>query len=54
MCHGTDDPYVPLKNVQMMSEKLEVEIDMIENGGHLNSESGYTEFEYLYRKIQKT
>jgi len=51
MCHGSDDPYVPLENAQDLAQSLWVEIDVIEWGGHLNSESGYTEFPYLLEKI---
>jgi len=32
MCHGDDDPYVPLHSAEIMAEHLEVEIDMIEAG----------------------
>jgi len=52
MCHGDDDPYVPLYSAEIMAEHLEVEIDMIEAGWHLNEETGYTEFEYLLEKIK--
>lgn len=51
MCHGLDDPYVPLHNAQLMADNLWVEIDIIKWGGHLNEESGYTSFEYLLEKI---
>ena len=51
MCHGSDDPYVPIENAEAMANNLGVEIDMIEWGGHLNEESGYSEFEYLSNKI---
>ena len=52
MCHGSDDPYVPLSNAKRMSDNLWVEIDMIEWGWHLNSETWYTSFEYLLKKIK--
>jgi predicted alpha/beta hydrolase family esterase len=52
MCHGNNDPYVPLKNAQNMADNLWVEIDMIEGGWHLNEESWYREFEYLLEKIK--
>lgn len=52
MCHGDDDPYVPLYSAEILSENLWIEIDMIENGGHLNDEVGYTSFEYLWEKIK--
>jgi len=51
MCHGSDDPYVPLENAQDLAQNLGVEIDIIEWGGHLNSESWYESFEYLWEKI---
>ena len=52
MCHGDDDPYVPFHNVEILAENLWVEVDVIEWWGHLNSESGYSEFEYLFNKIE--
>ena len=52
MCHGSDDPYVPLSNAKQLSEKLWVEIEIIEKGWHLNSESGYNEFDELLEKIK--
>jgi len=51
MCHGSNDPYVPLSNAQIMADHLLVDIDVIEDGGHLNEESGYREFEFLFEKV---
>ena len=51
MCHGEDDPYVPFHNAEILAENLGIEIDMIEHGGHLNEETGYTEFPYLLEQI---
>jgi uncharacterized protein len=51
MCHGSDDPYVPLYNAEIMADKLNVEIDIIADGAHLNEENGYTQFPYLLEKI---
>lgn len=51
MCHGANDPYVPQENAEDLARNIGVEIDYIENGGHLNSESWYTEFEYLLDRI---
>lgn len=51
MCHGSDDPYVPLYNVEVLAENLQIEVDMIEWGGHLNIENWYTEFKYLSKQI---
>jgi predicted alpha/beta hydrolase family esterase len=51
MCHGDDDPYVPLLSAEIMADNLDVEIDIIDWGGHLNEETGYTSFEYLLDEI---
>ncbi|MDA9129260.1 alpha/beta hydrolase [Candidatus Gracilibacteria bacterium] len=53
MCHGSDDPYVTLKSAEEMSKKLGTEIDMIDGGGHLNTDSGFTEFPKLLEEVKK-
>ena len=45
--HGTDDPYVPLRLGQEIAENLGVPLTVIDRGGHLNAESGYTRFDQL-------
>ncbi len=52
MCHGSDDPYVPLRNAREMSFGLWIQIDIIEAGKHLNTENGYTDFPYLLEKCK--
>lgn len=51
MCHWEDDPYVPFHNVEILAENLWIEVDIIEWGGHLSIESGYSQFPYLLEKI---
>ena len=45
--HGDNDPYVPLEQAHRLSADLGVQTTVIKNGGHLNSESGYTDFPML-------
>ncbi len=53
VCYQSDnDPYVPVETGERLAKKIGAEIIHIENGGHLNSESGYTNFEHLFKKIQ--
>ncbi|MFW0862272.1 MAG: RBBP9/YdeN family alpha/beta hydrolase [Candidatus Komeilibacteria bacterium] len=52
--HGSNDPYVPVKYAQDVANKLGVKLNIIDNGGHLNTESGYTEFPTLLNDIKKT
>lgn len=42
--HGDNDPYVPLLAARKLSDKLEIPLTIIKDGGHLNAESGYTKF----------
>lgn len=51
---GTDDPYVKTGYVKEVARKLEVPVSWIESGGHLNSDSGYTEFPQLLADIKAT
>lgn len=42
--HGDNDPYVPMSHADILSQKIKTPVSVIENGGHLNSESGYIKF----------
>lgn len=42
--HGSDDPYVPLACAEKLAKSLGAALTVIENGGHLNAGSGYSEF----------
>jgi len=44
---GSNDPYVSLEISKYVTDKLEISIQVIENGGHLNAEAGYREAEFL-------
>lgn len=45
--NSDDDPYVALEKGQELAQKLGVEMVVIEQGGHLNTASGFKEFETL-------
>lgn len=42
--HSDNDPYVSLANGQRLAEFLGVDLTFIPKAGHINAESGYTEF----------
>lgn len=44
LIHGNNDPYVPLNQPEHIAQKLGINLNLIETGGHLNIESGYTSF----------
>lgn len=49
---GDNDPYVPLDIARDFAIKLVAEFIVIKNGGHLNSDSGYTRFPQLLDNIK--
>jgi len=51
--HGDNDPYVPMAAAQRLADGLQTEIKIILNGGHLNAESGYTQFPELMGLIKE-
>jgi uncharacterized protein len=50
--YGDDDPYVTQDALAEVANKLGVEPVVISGGGHLNSETGYTEFPLLLELMQ--
>ena len=51
--HSNNDPYVPLRKAEELSDKLGTSIIIIKNAGHFNESSGYTKFEELLKKIKE-
>ncbi len=50
--HSDNDPYVPLEQAKVITEKLDAELEMIPNSGHLNADAGFTEFPQLLDKLR--
>lgn len=50
--YGDNDPYVPHTAARRLSDKLETPLTIIKDGGHLNAESGYTEFPTILELIK--
>lgn len=51
--HSDNDPYVSLGNGEELAKQLGTNLTFIPNAGHLNTESGYTEFDLLLRDVNK-
>ena len=49
--YSNNDPYVKYEKEKEFADTIADEQIVIENGGHLNSESGYTEFKELLKYI---
>jgi len=51
--HSDNDPYVPLNQSKQLATNLDTEVLIIKNGGHFNTDAGYTKFDFILDKITK-
>ena len=50
--YGDNDPYVPQAALKYLADSLGVQPVVVPNGGHLNSEAGFTEFPRLVELLR--
>lgn len=50
--YGDNDPYVPQDTLKYVADSLGVQPVIIPDGGHLNSEAGFTEFPQLIEMLK--
>jgi predicted alpha/beta hydrolase family esterase len=50
---STNDPYLTQQEAVTLKNRLNVPMEVIQNGGHLNVESGYGEWEWMLKELQK-
>ena len=53
MLHADNDPYIVLKNAEHLAEKLGATLELIKDGGHLNTSAGYAMFPLLLENLKK-
>ena len=51
--YGDNDPYVPQSSLKLLADNLGVKPIVIKEGGHLNTDAGYTSFPLLLDVIQE-
>lgn len=51
--YGDNDPYVPQTSLKLLADNLKVKPIIIKNGGHLNTDTGYTQFPQLLEIIKE-
>ncbi len=49
--YGNDDPYIPQKTLHEFAKSIGAKEVIIDKGGHLNIDSGYTEFNKLLKYV---
>lgn len=50
--YGDNDPYVPQAELKYVADSLGVQPVIVHDGGHLNSETGFTEFQQLLEMLK--
>lgn len=45
---GDNDPYISIKELYYLKDKLQTSLKVIENAGHINAESGYGKLDCAY------
>ncbi len=51
--HGDNDPNVPLDNAKFLSQKLNGELIVVKNGGHLNGSAGWFKLPQCLKALNK-
>lgn len=51
--YGDNDPYVPQDKLSELANILNAQKTVLANGGHLNTDAGFTKFHLLLSKIQE-
>ena len=49
---STDDPYMSVEEAKDLQNALGVEMKVLENAGHINSASGYGEWQWILKEIK--
>jgi len=49
--HSDDDPYVSLGNGELIADKLDADLAVIQHAGHFNASSGYISFPQLLESV---
>lgn len=50
---STNDPYMPQNEAAELQKALGIEMRVLENAGHINTSSGYGEWDWIVEKIKR-
>lgn len=51
--YSDNDPYVPMKNSELLEEKLGAELMLMKGAGHMNASDGYRELPIVLEKLKE-
>lgn len=49
--YGDNDPYIPQEVLHDFAQSINAKEIIIPNGGHLNTDAGYTSFEEILKEV---
>jgi predicted alpha/beta hydrolase family esterase len=52
MVVSTDDPYITMDEAQELKKSLKAKINILQNAGHINSDSGFGKWEWILQDIK--
>jgi len=50
---STNDPYMSVQEADILQKDLNVSMKMLQNAGHINSDSGFGEWEWMLEEVRK-
>jgi uncharacterized protein len=50
---STNDPYLSVDEAKKLQKSLNIEMKVVENGGHINADSGYGQWDWILEKVKK-
>jgi predicted alpha/beta hydrolase family esterase len=48
---STNDPYLSQDEAKVMQKELDIEMRVLQNAGHINADSGFGEWEWIFKEI---
>lgn len=51
---STNDPYLTVEEANTLQKELKIEMKVIDNGGHINTDSGYGKWPWILEKVKSS
>jgi len=51
---STNDPYMQIEEAKELQKRLNIEMITLQNAGHINADSGYGEWEWIFKELKKS
>ncbi|MBD3797277.1 MAG: alpha/beta hydrolase [Campylobacterales bacterium] len=52
LIYSTNDPYMSVEEAEHLTHSIKAKVKVIENGGHINAESGFGKWEWILQEIR--